>query len=95
MKLNPYPVLVTTGVLMLATVVLAQTGTSASLMKAGIVSLNRAVASFAVRTWSSLQSRVLVADEPPESDVARHPESRLAAVERTSADGGDGRALEE
>jgi hypothetical protein len=95
MKLNPYPVLVTIGVLMLATVVLAQTGTGASLVKAGVVSLNRDVSSFAVRTWSSLQSRVLVADEPPESDVARHPESRLAAVEKTPADRDAGRALEE
>jgi hypothetical protein len=92
MKLNPYPVLVTTGVLMLATVVLAQTGTSVSLVKAGVVALDREVASLAVRTWSSLQSRVLIAEEPPEADVARHPESRLAAVEKTPA---DGRALEE
>jgi hypothetical protein len=95
MKLNPYPVLVTTGVLMLATVVLAQTGTGASLVKAGVGALKRDVSSFAVRTWTSLQSRVLVADEPPESDVARHPESRLAAVEKTPAEGGDGRALED
>jgi hypothetical protein len=79
MKLNPYPLLLTTGVLMFATVVLAQTD----------------ISSFAARTWLSLRARVLLADEPPESDVARHPESRLAAVEKTPADGGDGRALEE
>jgi hypothetical protein len=95
MKFNPYPVLVMTGVLMSVTVVLAQTGASVSLVKAGVVSLDRDVSSFAVRTWSSLHTRMLVADEPPESDVARHPETRLAAVGKTPVDGDNGRAWEE
>jgi hypothetical protein len=67
MKFNPYVVLLTTGVLMCATVV-----------------------------WSSLQppARVLIADDPPGADVARHPDARVASVERTPAEG-DGRVLEE
>jgi hypothetical protein len=80
MKLNPYPVLLTTAALMVATVVLAQTD----------------VSSFAARAWSSLHSRVLVADEPPGSDVAKHPDTRLASsVETARAAGGDDHALEE
>jgi hypothetical protein len=38
MKLNPYPVLLATGALMLATVVFAQVGAGASLLKAGVAS---------------------------------------------------------
>ena len=79
MKLNPYLVLLTTGVLMFVTVLVAQTGANGSLVKAGVVSLNRDVSSFAVRTWSSLQGHVLVADDPSAADVARHPDTRLAA----------------
>jgi hypothetical protein len=95
MKLNPYLLLLTTGVLMFVTVLLAQTGTSGSLVKAGVVSLNRDVSSFAVRTWSSFDGRLLVADDPSAADVARHPDTRLASVDRTPAEGDDGRALEE
>jgi hypothetical protein len=40
MKFNPYPVLLTTGALMLATVVFAQTGTGVALLKAGASSVN-------------------------------------------------------
>lgn len=94
MKLNPYLLLLTTGLLMFVTVLLAQTGTSGSLVKAGVVSLNRDVSSFAVRTWSSLQGRVLVSEDPPEADVARHPDTRLAAADAARA-AGDSRALEE
>ena len=68
MKFNPYLVLLTTGVLMCATVV-----------------------------WSSLQppARVLIADDPPEADVARHPDTRVAAVEKKPAEGDESRVLEE
>ena len=66
MKLNPYVVLLTTGVLMCATV-----------------------------AWSSLQTRVLIARDTAGSDVARHAEARLASVERTPGEDGNGRALEE
>jgi hypothetical protein len=93
MKLNPYLLLLTTGILMFVTVLLAQTGASGSLVKTGVVSLNRDVSSFAVRTWSSMHGRVLVMDDPPGADVARHPDTRLASVE--SAADGDRRALEE
>jgi hypothetical protein len=94
MKLNPYPVLLTTGVLMFVTVLLAQTGTSGSLVKAGVVSLNRDVSSLAVRAWAAWQGHLLVADDPSGADVARHPDTRLAAVDTAPAESG-GRAGEE
>ena len=68
MKFNPYLVLLTTGVLMCATVV-----------------------------WSSLQppARVFIAEDPPGADVARHPDTRIASVEKKSVGGDEGRVLEE
>ena len=80
MKFNPYAVLLTTGALMLATVIFTQAGPTASLVKAG---------------GSSLQDDVLVADEPPGADVAHHPDTRVAAVDGVIAAGSGDRALEE
>jgi hypothetical protein len=56
MKFNPYAMLVTTGALMLATVLIAQTGPSVALVKAGAVSVDRDVSKLAAQTVSSLQS---------------------------------------
>ena len=53
MKFNPYAVLLTTGALMLATVLFAQSGSSVALLKAGAVSVDRDVSSFAARTLSA------------------------------------------
>ena len=53
MKFNPYAALLTTGVLMLATVVFAQTRSSVALLKAGAASLDKDVSSFAARTLSA------------------------------------------
>ena len=78
MKFNPYPVLLTTAALMFAIVAFALTGTTATLVKAGAVSVDRDFVSFAAKTRSSLEGGVLVADEPPGADVAHHPDSRLA-----------------
>jgi hypothetical protein len=81
MKFNPYAVLLTTGALMLATVIFTQAGPTVSLVKVG---------------GASSQGRVLVADEPPGADVAHHPDTRVASVDRAIAAGSDdGRALEE
>jgi hypothetical protein len=55
MKFNPYAALLTTGVLMLA-VVFVQTRSSVALLKAGAVSVDRDVSSFAARTLSSRDS---------------------------------------
>jgi hypothetical protein len=66
MKFNPYAALLTTGVLMLATVVFAQTRSSVALLKAGAASVDKDVSSFAAKTLSSRdssQSRALGADE--------------------------------
>ncbi|MFL6600380.1 MAG: hypothetical protein ACJ8R9_03545 [Steroidobacteraceae bacterium] len=61
MKFNPYAALLTTGLLMLATVVLAQTRSSVALVKAGAVSVDKDVSSFAAR-WVSSDTHP-VADE--------------------------------
>ena len=71
MKFNPYAALLTTGVLMLA-VVFAQTRSSVALLKAGAVSVDRDVSSFAARTLSTLGSR---------SDEKAVPETRVASLE--------------
>jgi hypothetical protein len=66
MKFNPYVALLTTGVLMLATVVFAQTRSSVALLKAGAVSVDRDVSSFAAKTLlsrDSLQSDAVGADD--------------------------------
>jgi hypothetical protein len=65
MKFNPYVALITTGVLMLATVVFAQTRSSVALLKAGVASVDKDVSSFAAKTLlsrDSLQSHALGAD---------------------------------
>jgi hypothetical protein len=72
MKFNPYAVLLTTGVLMLATVVFAQTRTSVALLKAGATSVDRDVSSFAARKLSSLGSR---------TDEKAVPATRVASIE--------------
>jgi hypothetical protein len=66
MKFNPYAALLTTGVLMLATVVFAQTRSSVALLKAGAASVDRDVSSFAAKTLLSRDSsrrQALGADE--------------------------------
>jgi hypothetical protein len=80
MKFNPYAVLLTTGALMLATVIFTQAGPTVSLVKVG---------------GASSHARVLVADEPPGADVAHHPDTRVASVGGAIAAGSDDRALEE
>jgi hypothetical protein len=95
MKFNPYPVLLTTGALMLATVILAQGGLTASLVKATAVSVSGDFSSSTVKIGPSSQDRVLIADEPPEADVAHHPGTRVAAVDGAIAAGSVDRALEQ
>jgi len=76
MKFNPYPVLLTTGALMMATVVFAQTGPTVSLLE------SKLAAAAAVDT--------------PATDEARHPESRVASLDREPAErGGSGHTLED
>ena len=53
MKFNPYAALLTTGLLMLATVLFAQTRSSIALLKAGAVSVDKDVSSFATGLLSS------------------------------------------
>jgi hypothetical protein len=72
MKFNPYAVLLTTGALMLATVVFAQTRTSVALLKAGATSVDRDVSSFAARTLSTFGSR---------NDGKAVSETRVASIE--------------
>jgi len=73
MQINPYPVLLTTGLLMLAIVVFAQAGPTVSLLKSKVAAV-----------------------DAPSTDEARHPETRLASVDRQPADSSDtGRTLED
>jgi hypothetical protein len=57
LKFNPYAALLTTGVLMLATVLFAQTRSSVALLKAGAASVDKDVSSFAASMLSSESSR--------------------------------------
>jgi hypothetical protein len=82
MKFNPYAVLLTTGALMFATVVLAQAGPVVSLIKES-----------ASRQGVASRAAVLVADDAPDPDVARHPDTRVASVGVTSAENAGGRRL--
>jgi len=89
MKFNPYPVFLTTGALMFATVVLAQTGSGVALLKAGAASVNQDVSTFAVKTIASLGSRAptpaLVARDDAVADApvadATVPNTRVAALD--------------
>ena len=73
MRLNPYPVLLVTSALMLATVVMAETGLAISLLKA----------------------KVAVVDTPS-TDEAKHPDTRVASLDREPAESDrGGRTLED
>jgi hypothetical protein len=75
MKFNPYAVLLMTGALMLITVVVAQTGPNATLLKAGVRSVDRDVSTFAARTLTSLQVRTTPTDEEGK------PRARIASID--------------
>ena len=66
-KFNPYAVLIITGLLMLATVLFAQTRSSVALLKAGVVSMDRDASSFAATLLSSESS-----DKPAAVAEASH-----------------------
>ena len=78
MKFNPYAALLMTSASMLVTVVLFQTGSSATLLRAGVASVDRDVSSFVAKTWTSLERRTLTADR---SDQPRSP-TRVAAIDK-------------
>ena len=78
MKFNPYAALLMTSALMLITVVLFQTGSSAALVRAGAASVDKDVSSFAAKTWTSLEKRTLVADRADQAPRS----TRMASIER-------------
>jgi hypothetical protein len=78
MKFNPYAALLTTGLLMLATVVFAQTRSSVALMKAGASSVDKDVSSFA--------AKALFAAESSKKDAAAADESRMSGTRVASTD---------
>jgi hypothetical protein len=84
MKFNPYAALLMTSALMLITVVVFQTGSSASLVRAGAASLDKDVSRFAAKTWTSLEKRTLVADR---SDQTRQRSTRMASIDRRPQEG--------
>jgi D-serine deaminase-like pyridoxal phosphate-dependent protein len=81
MKFNPYAALLMTGALMLLTVVIAQTGPNSALLKAGAVSVDRDVSSFAARTLTSLEGGRQTADEDHDSPT------RVAVIDRQPKQG--------
>ena len=85
MKFNPYAALLTTGVLMLA-VVFAQTRSSVALLKAGAVSVDRDVSSFAART---LLSRNSVPRHALAVDDSRMSGTKVALADRQEQVGED------
>jgi hypothetical protein len=81
MKFNPYAALLMTGALMLITVVIAQIGSDAALLKAGVASVDRDVSSFAARTLTSLEGRRQATDENRDSPT------RVAVIDRQPKQG--------
>jgi hypothetical protein len=77
MKFNPYAALLTTGVLMLATVVFAQTRSSVALLKAGAVSVDKDVSSFAAGLLSS---------DPAAKHAAADDDNRMSGIRVASMD---------
>ena len=63
MKFNPYPVLLTTGVLMFAIVLAVQTRTSVGLIRTGAVSVNRDILRLANNAVASIQGAKVAADD--------------------------------
>jgi hypothetical protein len=70
MKFNPYAALLMTSALMLITVLVAQLGSNAALLKAGAASVDRDVSRFATRTLTSLEGRTQPADSGAPTRVA-------------------------
>jgi hypothetical protein len=88
LKLNPYSVLLTTGVLMLATVVLAQMGTGANLLKQGARSVDKDISSFAAKALKPSDPAATV-DSGPVAGELDNTSAQVAAAE-TVADRTDG-----
>lgn len=78
MKFNPYAALLMTGALMITTVIFAQAGDSAALLKAGAVSVDRDVSIFAARTVTTLHER------PTVTDADREMRIRMASIDKQS-----------
>jgi hypothetical protein len=95
MKFNPYAVLLTTGALMLATVVFAQLGTSMSLLKAGAESVDADVSSFAAKTVSALGGSTATANSANNKGSEESPSSatRVASIQRSEPQQDDDRSL--
>jgi hypothetical protein len=85
MKLNPYPVLLASGVLMSATVLFAQTGAGVELVEAGARAIDRDISSFAGRTLSSSENRLVAAADTGPVAGELDSQSRVAAAEKVAA----------
>jgi hypothetical protein len=90
LKLSPYSVLLTTGVLMLATVVLAQVGTGANLLKQGAKSIDRDVSSFAAKALKP-SDRAATVDSGPVAGELDNTSAQAAATDRQRVADGDSR----
>ncbi len=80
-KLNPYPVLLLTGVLMFVTVFVFQFGSGLALIRAGAASVDEDVSTLVARAWvSSESSREARTAQPAQSDPERPIPPRLLVL---------------
>lgn len=93
MKLNLYVVLLTTGVLMVVTVLLAQTGSSVSLLKEGVQSVDKDISSYAAMVLSSSdRQRVVASGTDQATGALDNLHVRVASTEKMAPI--DGRSAE-
>ena len=76
MKFNAYAALLMTGALMIITVVVAQSGSNAALLRKGVASVDRDVSTFAAKTLTSLGERV------KDDEDERVSRTRVAALDK-------------
>jgi hypothetical protein len=85
-KLNPYSMLLTVGVLMFATATLTQLGSGSELVRAGAKSVDQDISSFAARALRVTDNELSAAtDTGPVAGELDNTPARIADVERIAA----------
>ena len=86
MKLNPYSMLLTVGVLMFATASLTQLGAGGELARQGAQSVDRDISSFAARTMGLPRDELSAGTNiSPVAGELDNTQARVAEVERVAA----------
>jgi hypothetical protein len=85
MKLSPYPMLLVTGALMVATVLFAQTGNSVNLLRKGVQSVDKDISSYVAEVLSTSDRQGPAASGAvPGSGALDDTHMRVALTERTA-----------